>query len=953
MDIRKKQRKGIVIIIIFLLIYGLSAMEGKAAEGGYREFLNDRNRPKADYSGDKREVFHIVEVIPHDACSIFPYLIDWKTEEEYNRNLPIGYEGLIFGSTHSGNVQIFESIDTDQLPTRPYALITGGIQRDFLTNYEITFTDINHKGTGHWWREIAKDNTKSEIVKTGNGYFEYVGENNGLYYIDTKTVKENGENGISYEMRALPRNGTEKGKGEYGVKDSRYYWAKDYSGSKTYPTKDILSQTNFNYDLIFEAGETDGEGTYKVYSAAEESGDYYAKLTEGSESNYKFESYKGGNYVKKDTEYVYVGIGQGNYIVEKKVVASAIANSQLEEIGFEYAGEGKGIYDVTFIYAGNVEIEETLYTVRLQKVSNGMGRYALTSASKSNQKITSPSYELKENGDYGKIIINIDFAGLDYTDKDNGYYATKSPYSAGVRIGRSEVYVGVEVGSWVFHEMSSISEEEYTKLTSVTDKSTFTLGDRIYVTGQKLIYRYYCRNSFQNNEWFKLLCYFNNPSDSDIPYSNNENGQGYDIGISSSKNLVKAKKLLDEFDHNNRIEIIQRTPGALTKEEVESADLIYISDNAGIESLTQCWNSISQFLEENGQLGLKPLPPGVSTSIGYRFDDDLSNDALLAIYDKCIYTREAALMVNGALRHNYMEDGRKAAEKNLGKLVFFMDLMYDAQDFKYFINGYEENCDYFNMIHNNGGKDVLGIEVWPKQEKKNEYGNDSLMYNFKREGDSETITRWYAEYFEVPFDSAISISLKDTGSGYEGATSMNKVLEGETKYYTETYAVASFNIDKMMNIWQILHNRQSAGKIVVQITNAKLTFGDDKKRVIYADEFDPNSFLVTYKILLKGATPGMESVLLDTIIFFDDNNNDIYDAGELHYINAQQKYDTEDGNHEKNVRSGFEDASSTLSPKLLDPNIFKRKVVVQASNNKGVSASADVWVIVREGFNLN
>lgn len=949
--------------MVFLLIYSLSAMEGNA-EDGYREFLNNKNRPQADYSGDNREVFRIVEVIPHDACSIFPYMIDWKTEEEYNRNIPIGYEGLTYGTAHTGNVQIFE-IENQTTPSRPYSLVIGGIQSDFLKNYDVTFTDINNKGTGHWWREVGIDSTtKKEIEKSGSGYFEYVGENKGLYYIDTKTIKEEGKNGISYEMQALPRSGSDMGKGDYGVKKPRYYWAKDYSGNPDYPTDDILSQTDFNYDLIFEAGDSSGKGTYRAYSVAEEGGEYFAKLKEGSESKYKFESYKGGNYTKIDNVYTYVGIGneKGNYIVDREMIADAISHAQFEEIDFEYAGEENGIYQVSFIYAGNTDIEETLYTVNIKKVSNGKGRYALTSASKSNDKITSPVYELKENGDYSKVVINIDFAGLDYEDKSkekNGYYATTSPFSPGVRIGSNNNQVN-EVGSWVFHEMSSMSEEEYTKLIDVTNKTSFTPGDKIYVTGQKRIYRYYCRNSFQNNEWFKLLCYFNNPEgptgEDAIPYSNNDNGKGFDTSISSSKNLVKAKKLLDEFDHNNRIEVIQRTPGALTKEEVENADLIYISDNAGIESLTQEWKNISAFLIDNDQLGLQPLPSGVKASLDFKFDDDLSNDVLLAIYDKCIYTRESALMVNQNLCLNYMEDTRKAAEKNLGKLIFFVDLMYNARDFAYFIDGYDQICDDFNMIHNNGGKKVLGIEVWPKQLNRDQYGNMSYMYNFKRGGDSETITRWIPEYFELPFDSEISISLKGSGGGnsYEGQSSVNQVYKDETKYYMERYAVASFeNLDKMLNIWTILHNRNSGGKLVVEITNAELTYGEDKKRVIYADEFDPDSFLVKYKILLRGASSGNVSELNDTIIYFDDNENGICDPGEQHEEKTQQKYDTEDELHQTNVRKGFEDAAPESASKLLDPNITMRKVVVEASNNKGGLASADVWVVVREGFDLH
>lgn len=941
-----------------------------AAEGGYREFLNDRNRPAADYSMDDREVFRIIEVIPHDACSIFPYMIDWKTEEEYNRNVPIGYEGLVYGSSHPGNVQIFESEDSK--PTKAYAMIEDGLKRDFLGDYSVELGTKYTKNSGLWWRE--EDLTKK---KTENGYFEYVGEKKGLYYINTEAVKgENGaENGIGHEMQALPRSGREEGTGEYEVKEPRYYWAKDYSGSVAYPTDDVLSRTGFHYDLLFEYQEK--LGNYRVYEATakkketdsvgsrtgatekEEHFDYFAKVEEGTEGNYAFEEYKKGNYDPKGDTYEYVGIGKGNYILARDALLRGRKWNVQNEVLFEYGGSGKGVYDVSFIFAGAGSGTKVLYTASLEKVSHLNGRYALTSASGEEDKkgMMVPVYEEMPGGDYSSIITAIDFAGIDYKDEKNGYHATSAPFGAGVRSGKAQSDYAMESGDWVFHEMSELTEADYTKVKDVKGKKAFEPGDRIYVTGQNRVYRYYCRNNFRNNEWFKLMCYMDNPENLSLPYSDNNNGAGYDVNMTSSENLVKAKKLLTSFDNTFRIDVRQRTPGELTKEEVETADLIYISDAGGIESVTQEWNNISAYLEKNGQSGLKPLPSGVGNSKDFRFEDDLSKEALLAIYDRCIYKNEGALMLTVSLREHYMRDNTyETSVSNLGKLTMFADLMEDAKDFAYFIEGYEESGtnedgeeSKFNLIHPYTDGDVLGIEVWPKQNGHDKYGSYKEMYNVAREGESGIDGCFSIYHFEVPQESEHDISWK--GSEYTGHSSVGTVLDGETKYYSHWYSVSSFDSGELHKIWKILHNRKNKGRIIVQITNAHLTFGTKKERVIYGDEFDRNTFDVEYRILLRGIMPEMvpeDFRQVKTTIFFDDNDNGILDGGETAFPVKDQLCDTTEP-YIENVRSGFVQTGSDS----LDPDINRRKVVVQAVNTDGKSGQSDVWVVVQEAFELN
>ena len=49
-----------------------------AEEAMSRNFLN--RDPLAVAEGDTREVIRIVEVIPHEICSVFPYLVEWVSK---------------------------------------------------------------------------------------------------------------------------------------------------------------------------------------------------------------------------------------------------------------------------------------------------------------------------------------------------------------------------------------------------------------------------------------------------------------------------------------------------------------------------------------------------------------------------------------------------------------------------------------------------------------------------------------------------------------------------------------------------------------------------------------------------------------------------------------------------------------------------------------------------------
>lgn len=166
-----------------------------AKENATRIFLNQPAPAAAE--GDRREVIRIVEVIPHEACSIFPYLIEWGSKEEYDKNTPLGYDGIRYmASSMTGNTQ-FNSYNGI------YSYSDGGVTSPTLTDYSVNLTTKNSSnGSDLWWREVEID---SNI--TASGYFEYVGNNKGLYSINLNPdniikAENTTDHGIRYRVKA-------------------------------------------------------------------------------------------------------------------------------------------------------------------------------------------------------------------------------------------------------------------------------------------------------------------------------------------------------------------------------------------------------------------------------------------------------------------------------------------------------------------------------------------------------------------------------------------------------------------------------------------------------------------------------------------------------------------------------------------------------------------------------
>ena len=929
---------------------------------GDRNFLNQKSF--TDGGDDKREPFRIIEVIPHEICSLFPYLVEWDTIEGYNKNTPLGYEGLLLTAMdkYRYDVGFFcrgtgMSFTTD---ARPFTFKQDGFAASYLSVYK---NNVGERGSGIWYRYT--DNTDTGMATGRNGYFEYVGDNLGLYHINTAMLAEaSGQSGIHYEMQAMNRKASELPQGDLYVEAPAYYWSKDHISYEwpEFNGEKVVSQTDFNYSLFFEEDSSgvksvyrpdiikekvsqtsvsavydyflvaddpdnwdngfsyDGEkrGNYKVTSAVEAvDGDYIRIADNDKMDGFVDGTLSPGHFALYTPEYGAVP----RYQVTFAVVSAAekgfyTANLYLDmqahtDYSFVYAGDGKGKLAVTFVYNTSLVYTGKLYNAKLLEVSHGQGDYALTSTKGVNQI---PNY-VKEGAldlprDYSKIITYLDFA--DQIGQS----------LAGVSIG-GDGTMNSEKGNWVFVEVSDVSKMKLTNLADIYNKTNFSVGDKIYVNNQTRRIRQYKRNGFRNNEWFKLLCYSSDPDNKNAPYVTSGK---YLSNMTPEQNMdtETSQRLIKQFDNDFRIEIVQRTPGELTVEEINSADLIYISTATPFQGLTGGkWEEWSAELVKKGIDPLPALPSGSgSWESSFKYPDDFSTEAIYAIFDKCIYEQSCALMLSTSLvaaQYGY------ATNSNYMKLLYLTNYFSEAKLMAQFMPWYaKDRKDEFSRLCEDGY-----IETQKNTDGKYNVEEPPSGDDAKREN------TWKFEHFQY------TVNGKTYGTGTWFANNFASVQDGETRYICSQYVAGNFQSENAIdNIWKILHNRKvDDATISVLVTNAEELMDVEMTKVIYADEFDPQSFDIEYVIMSGGS--GSPLPLADVTVAYSE-------GGGL----VPVKSDTTPAynvDYKINVRDAFTVSSGTT----LNPAITMRKFTITATATNGKTGSTEVWVIVREAFDLN
>ena len=142
----------------------------------------------------------------------------------------------------------------------------------------------------------------------------------------------------------------------------------------------------------------------------------------------------------------------------------------------------------------------------------------------------------------------------------------------------------------------------------------------------------------------------------------------------------------------------------------------------------------------------------------------------------------------------------------------------------------------------------------------------------------------------------------------------------------------------MKKIWQILNNRnKKKNDLVVEILNGDLTQGSAGVRVIYADPYNPDSFDIDYQITTFPAS-AVGAALTQAQLTMEDTGYTETHTG--------PSYQTEDT---FSVRDAFLKPGSTQ----LMEGVVMKKATITAEDVNGRKASAEVWIVLREAFDLH
>ncbi len=629
---------------------------------------------------------------------------------------------------------------------------------------------------------------------------------------------------------------------------------------------------------------------------------------------------------------------------------------------FKYVGSGNGTHDVVFEYGPDTDTNNA-YGGKVLTVSDNEGRYCLTSTVETASGSKLPAYV--DNGlslpkDYAAVITNIEFVNAATTT------GRDSAAESGVRLGGADSPNGANIqtqyGGWVFVPVTDQSKMELTQLRKIYLNTTGTnsnqgvaIGTRIYVTNQSIRIRYYCRNGFKNNEWLKLLHLSTHPNNEEASYAQMIGGVGYDWNKTPLANLAMpaAKTIIDTFNQSTRIEIVQKSMAQLTPDDVnKNADLIYIANDSAIEAVDEStWNRINDFRRAAGQEEMTPWPSNMESSPGNasRFSlngEDLRGDTLLALYDKCIYSREVALMMPiDSMIGPGANISAASPVKNYAKLAFMLRAFTDARDFKYFLPTLYPDIAKaeFTKINTDGSLTV--------SERSNGSGNFNSTWNTQTAKQIAYGTAWDIKYFKSTADAARDIpgltprSWLSAGNNIYNENDETFLVMGQTP--STSFGAAIRKGSGTSDLWTIIHKREveEKYKLIIRPTNAEAVVSPDGsyKWVVYANEYDAKSFEVKYQIM---EDIGMRVLSTNVTTTCDLVTSSAYSLTVSTGTGA-------DGEREytANARVGF---ALGGSPDILNPDVIRGTVTITASDGIGDPADAvTVDIIVRENFMLN
>lgn len=746
-----------------------------------------------------KNAYEILEILPDTSYSAFRYMIGGM---EPNKDVLIAM----------ANMSGYSNIMGGPNANTPFTIIENGIRKEYLDSYNGTVG--NKQNNQYEIKRIKVGTAGADNSSTQSpGYFQYVGNGIGTYIIDpNKLVKE-----------IMPMAGGQYAANFLMAGDYYEFYNASRAGNTVSP--DTQSTTGMNYDAYPQfrdsAGDASGiEGYYVVSAAADKTNGTYVIDEDMTRTVLGLEDATDEEYARVLLEEQHKDDNESK-IVYKRYEENSVSGGD--------AAENLPRWNLTFAY-GNAQI---VYGITEYTYNPGNGEFFAKL-----EKVGGSYYHeiaTGETGEYERFVT-----GFEVT--------TQEGESAWQR-------------DWVWREGASPDGKIYSTVDEYNDGKGVLwtpnfVGIEKLEDGEKVLYKtYYCKNSYRNNEWFKLICL--------------TTGYNYDMSKTPAENLALAEPYLKAFDKSTRINITTVRPEEVTQEMIDKAEVIYIANNYPFENL-----------------GAALRAAGVSSAAD--FTTDFSQFTLTkSIFKECM-NKSKAVMIN-------VNVGTLSNTWNMTKLYQMFTMYKNPHNMEYFLDNMKGYKDGFNCIDDSGNVVVRttaqnGKNVYYSLDSEIAFQN-SLAGKTPAEIAAAKASRYYTRapygssatfvdtYFQVLQGGYVGNDIPQPGFelGWDNNTWVDAVANGERYLIFHWYGEGFMqNIANMPKIHEIL-KQDTFG---IYVTNAVMN--SSWEDVIYVDEFDEQYKI--YYMIESTSVLYAEPVVEKVEVYLDSNGDGTIDDGSSPFL---------------------------------------------------------------------
>lgn len=740
-----------------------------------------------------RDTFTILEIVPDLSYQTMGYLIGGKE--------PVGQEGMItLVNRELTNVQ--HLVGKTESEKMPITLVPNGLKLEYLENKTDYRDNVGPKRDNKWQRVRFAEAIDADAEDVP-GYFEKVTEKNGLYAIEVLNSK------------FMP---AKNGKGSYMPNIIKMVCRMDVPGTVNVNLAD--NYTGYDFTPVFEIKEGETQKGYIICQFSKNADGLYVM---------DFDNPNMSSFASMTSDEISV------FLQNNPDTWTQLAFRLYDEDADADAGLQK--YDVVFRYteysaggtSGAVVPVFYDYDINNTYFEPGSGQYTA-------------ELKLNSEGEYYSRVV----AG-----KNGLYNATVTDYKITMPTMNSNDYP-VDCDKkfcWVFHpyDTSTMTGTPEPTLEGYED-GRFEVEDfKGVTTGGKNYKGYYCKDSFRNNEWFKLICLA-------------AGGYVYDYTKSVKENLDLGKNYIRNYDRAHTIQILTETPNDVTLEMIENADLIYVNNTQPFENMTAVYKSImgNTYVDKHGN----------TVTCGRDWPGDFTSFPIVAKMYTDAMLKERAVMLSVTLENNYAQ-----RNCNLFKLYYMFTAFKNVHNFEYFFRSMWDPAEPrpgFNYLDETTGNVIVRMPPTNKYqgstascgEFRNRVLTGSDLTNYASAMAAATtpaqkaaVEQQYFNYLSQPYaqnaywnDYDFKVSYgwgnepPEFAWGNQNNSWVGNLADSERFLVTTWYTTGFFsNITNMHDIYTILHSDSYA----LALTNASFTSETDA--VIYVDEFD-DSYDIFYII---------------------------------------------------------------------------------------------------------